>query len=579
MSRNSETWAWDVRTKHVGYEPIPTVEGVRALANYGPSATLFTLGPNNSVQQYDLNPPALVKSVRHDPHAPSNSSTPRISQGVVPGAAPPIFKTHELRTGPATLSTIQRVTQDMNIAHAQRARMEMMSPDSTNSLTESINTQSSVAYRSRVPPSVSSRAMSGTTFSTFSASMAARDSMPGWGSSYYGRTPSVASSGRRSKGSDQRSKSSRLKHEVMLSPEGHLIDLFPYARARLASLPYASQPQPLDQAKTPVHELRRQMLEVVFGWNGDIEEMIRDEMDHHEPGSLNATLLAKWLGDKSMESLAPSMDVDSVSSMDWMMLALSQMNGNNSHSQPMGRAFASRLLQQGDIHTAATMLLGLGDHDESIEVYSSRYYYLEAILLTTLLYRDNWTRQAQLVRRWGEYVVENSQQQLAIRCFSCTGVDTSIQWASPTLSPFVGSQPPQKMPQVISPPMSPPLAVEDTNPPRLTAKNASLKLITTFGADQSKFPHAGGSKSADRTPTNAAGVTPIAESALSPGGTPTSYLRPTQVRSKGPTKPPGAHRSRLPSIGETLSMSALHRVTFLLDLHCSHQRMLQVIRL
>lgn len=56
-----ETWSWDVRTKHVTYDPIPTIDGVRGIANYGPTATLFTIGPQHSVQQYDLENPAMVK--------------------------------------------------------------------------------------------------------------------------------------------------------------------------------------------------------------------------------------------------------------------------------------------------------------------------------------------------------------------------------------------------------------------------------------------------------------------------------------------------------------------------------------
>ncbi|KAF5015711.1 hypothetical protein F66182_12859, partial [Fusarium sp. NRRL 66182] len=62
-----ETWVWDVRTKHVTYVTIPTIEDVLGMANYGPTATLFTLGPNDTVQQYDLENPAMVKNVRHLP--------------------------------------------------------------------------------------------------------------------------------------------------------------------------------------------------------------------------------------------------------------------------------------------------------------------------------------------------------------------------------------------------------------------------------------------------------------------------------------------------------------------------------
>src|ERR1700761_191740 len=62
-----KTWAWDVRTKHVTYEPIPTVDGVRAIACHGPTGTLFTLGPDYTVQQYDVERSALVANIRHMP--------------------------------------------------------------------------------------------------------------------------------------------------------------------------------------------------------------------------------------------------------------------------------------------------------------------------------------------------------------------------------------------------------------------------------------------------------------------------------------------------------------------------------
>ncbi|MCJ1400737.1 hypothetical protein MMC11_003945 [Xylographa trunciseda] len=550
-----ETWSWDVRTKHVNYEPIPTVEGVTALANHGPTATLFTLGPDHSVQQYDLSPPALTKNVRYDPsftptrQIPSAQTTPKINQHGIPGAAPPIplYTSQQSSHNPASLSTIQQAASEMQaVEHARQLRADMASPMSTASMTESISSRSSAGLRQRNAPSVSSRAASGTTFSTFSPSMLGRDSFSGIGSTYFPRTTSIASSGRRSKGS-------RLRQEVVLSPETQILDLFPYTRARLASLPYSPQPpQALDQTKASPSELRRQMLQIVFGWDGDIEPMIRDELSNHPVGSMNVTLLSKWLGEVQVDSMAAVMGEAPLSSTDWMLLALSQMNGQGSAAKQLGHSMVQRLLQQGDIHTAATILLGLGDREDAVEIYVSRCYYMEGILLTCLLFPDEWQRQAHLVRRWGEYVVENSQQHLAIRCFSCTGVDTSVAWASPNQSPFTGMQPPPNMPQIISPPTSPPpQANKQSAASRMTTKNSSLKLITSFGGDsnQYKFP---GLKSDDRTPTNAPGITPIAESALSPGGTPSAYLRPQlRTRNNGPKTPGGYGRHRLPSIGET----------------------------
>lgn len=533
---------------------------MKALANYGPTATLFTLGPHRTIQQYDLSPPALVKNVRCDPtfsSPPSTSShsTPKLTQHSIPGAggATPVYRGDgggNSGRGAATLSTIQRAADEMQaVEHARQLRAEMASPVSSTSRTESISSISSAgpAYRNHAP-SVSSRATSGTTFSAFSPSMVARESVSGIGSPFYTRTASVASSGRRSRGS-------RLRNEVIRSPDHQLVDLFPHARLRLSTLPYNPRPQAIDQAKASAAELRRQMLLVVFGWEDDIEPMIRDELSHHQAGSMSATLLSKWLGEVPVDTLSAVMGGDPISSTDWMLLALSSMNGQVSSNKPLGRSFVQKLLQQGDIHTAVTILLSMGDRDDAAEIYTARNFYMEAILLTTLLFPDDWQRQAGLVRRWGEFVVENSQQHLAIRCFSCTGTDTSMPWASPTQSPFTGVQsPPNMLPQVISPPTSPPPKDKPTiHPGRVTTKSASLKLITSFGGDaaQFRFP---GLTSNDRTPTNAPGITPIAESALSPGGTPSTYLRPqmhTAKKSLTVRTPGGFARHRLPSIGET----------------------------
>ncbi|KAL8827794.1 MAG: hypothetical protein Q9170_006872 [Blastenia crenularia] len=551
-----ETWAWDVRTKNVSCEPIPTIEGVKGIANYGPTATLFTLGPSHTIQQYDLNPPAMVKNVQYLPMAPppvpakipTNSSLTSLHS--IPGTAPPVTNPHgpENSRGPVNLSTIQRTANEMQaIEHAQQARSDVSSPLSSRSMTESMSSRSSNnAYQyQRTQASYSSRgAASGTTFSTVSPSMFGRESFFSGGSSIFPQTNSMASTGRRSRGS-------RLRQEVLLSPENKYVDLFPRTRARLSTVQY-KPPRTLDQENTTADDLRKQMLDVVFGWEDDIEPLIRDEVAHHQPGSTSAVLLAKWLGEVDTDQMAAIVSSGNVSSSDWMMLALSSM-GAQSSAGKMGQAFVQRLLQQGDFHTSATILLGMGDREDAVEVYVSRSFFMEAILLTCLLFPTDWQRQAHLVRRWGEFVVENSQQQLAIRCFQCTGVEPPMPWASPSLrGQSTPSQASQSVLSMLSPPVSPP---PPNNPPiqgRMTTKNSSLKLITSFGPPekaQFRFP---GLKSDDRTPTNAPGVTPIAESAISPGGTPGGFLRP-HSRNKGFNRAvtPGGHRNRLPSIGET----------------------------
>lgn len=501
-----------------------------------------------------MNPPAMTQNVQYFPMGPppvpakipTNSSQSSVHS--IPGTAPPITDPYGSETprGPVNLSTIQRSAgQIQAIEHAQQARSDVSSPVSSRSMTESMSSRSSTnPYQyQRTQASYSSRAASGTTFSTISPSMLGRESFFSGGSSIFPQTNSMASTGHRSRGS-------RLRQEVLLSPESKYVDLFPRTRARLSTVQY-KPPRTLDQENTNADELRRQMLDVVFGWEDDIEPLIRDELAHHQPASTSAVLLAKWLGEVDTDQMASIISSGNVNSSDWMMLALSSMGGQ---SGKMGQAFVQRLLQQGDFHTSATILLGMGDREDAVEVYVSRSFFMEAILLTCLIFPTDWQRQAHLVRRWGEFVVENSQQQLAIRCFQCTGVDPPMPWASPSLrGQSTPSQASQSVVSMLSPPISPPPQINKPSAPsRMTTKNSSLKLITSFGPPdkaQFKFP---GLKSDDRTPTQAPGVTPIAESAISPGGTPGGFLRPnSRNKTFNRAMTPGGHRNRLPSIGET----------------------------
>ena len=475
--------------------------------------------------------------------ANSNSAQPQF----IPGAAPPRPSSRsDAARGPVTLSTIQSTTNEMNaIDHARQLREEMGSPISSTSRTDTMSSRSSNRQRwPRHVPSIASRAhssisgISGTTFSTISPSMVGRDSLFSGETSFYQSSASVASSGRRSKGS-------RLRQEVLRSPETQYIDLFPRTRMRLTNVAY-QHTEPVDQETMTPDDCRRRMLELVFGWNDDIEPLIRDELNHHQAGSQSAVLLAKWLGDVDSDMMAAAISSGNVSSSDWMVLALSSMGGSSSMGK-MGQAFVQRLLSQGEYHIGSTILLGMGDREDAVEVYVSRNYYMEAILLTCLIFPDDWQRQAHLVRRWGEFVVENSQQHLAIRCFACTGAEGPVPWPSP--SPRLIDTPgqtPSSISSMLSPPVSPP-------PMRMTAKNSALKLVTQFdrSAPAFKFP---GLASTDRTPTNGPGVTPIAESAISPGGaTPGGFSsRRNMNRLASRTIAVGGlNRNRLPSIGET----------------------------
>ncbi|KAJ5279230.1 hypothetical protein N7478_004602 [Penicillium angulare] len=551
-----ETWAWDVRTKHVTYEPIPTVDGVRGLANHGPTATLFTIGPHNTVQQYDLETPGMVANVQHAPV----SSRSVVSENQRSQTMSPPRRLQDPPNIREQSSSRQPPFESNNLDNLKQQRSNLISPASSRSRTESVSSKaSSGKFRTGpfAPPSVS--AHSATTFS-----LASGDNDTPQPSAGYNYASSVSMSSVRSSRAGSRT-GSRLRNEVQMSPaEKNVVDLFPFIRARLNDVPYKPQPSIDENSLTP-NDLRHQMLSVVFGWEGDISDLIKDEWSRHAYGSPSAILLAQWLGETNTDHMAAMISSGPTTASDWMLLALSQMKGQ-AQANKVGQSFVQKLLEVGDIHTAASILLGLGDSNDAIEVYVSRKHFMEAILMTCLLMPTDWQRQSYLVRRWGEHVVTQSQQQLAIRCFMCSGAEPSEPWTSPgaqqatTFAEVMGGIPPLTAPEVnqsiesngMVPPRPRSASSSQRAAPNL--KGPALKLITSFDAKSNKRFRFPGLKTDDQTPTNAPGVTPIAESAVAESAVGSWKLNNIQSLNQAMTSrttTPSFNRRRLPSIGET----------------------------
>lgn len=172
--------------------------------------------------------------------------------------------------------------------------------------------------------------------------------------------------------------------------------------------------------------------------------------------------------------------------MNWMLLALTQL-GSQTQTKMLGQTFVQQLLMTGDVHAAAAVLLGLGDANDAIEVYVSRNMYLEAILMTCLIMPLEWERQAFLIRQWGEHVVKNSQQHLAIRCFSCikAGPPEALQTPSVQLASILSDQIAAQSQDISFDPT--------INRPIHERKTPALKLVTSFddrtnGNSQRPFP-------------------------------------------------------------------------------------------
>ena len=575
-----KTWAWDVRTKHVTYEPIPTVDGVRAIACHGPTGTLFTLGPDYTVQQYDVERALLVANVRHLPLSVP-PTPPEDARG-------PIWTTSESEEEAA--SPLVRARRELRASDA--AKLERNKIPSPQSALSSAKGLGKIGINEIISPAGQTEYTT-TSFDTGiqSNSVMMQPPMQQTSHLYPPQSPVTARAAAK--------KGSRLRQEVIMSPEElRVSELFPYTRARLHDIPYRP-PRSLDETQMTPSDLRRQMLSVVFGWEEDIQDLIRDELSRQPNGSQNAIFLAKWL-DEDPDYLAEILgSTEHNSNLDWMLLTLGTIS-NQVGGKKITQVFIEKMLSKGDIHAAATLMLALGDRSDAIEVYVSRYQYMEAVLLTCLATPDDWQRQSYLVRRWGEHVVENAQQSLAIRCFSCTGVEPSDPWTSPnaqfatntmleTVSsprgPQVQNLEPMEYPAIFQKTierrrtldaptpvaMPPPHIMANMQPPtpfrtaaaqgtRITPQTSALKLVTSFGSQPNNnfiFP---GLKPGDRTPTVAAAVTPIAESAidrsaLSPGGL--GSYRMNNIRSinsalSGKTATPGGFQpSRLPAIGET----------------------------
>ncbi|KAF2772695.1 hypothetical protein EJ03DRAFT_348234 [Teratosphaeria nubilosa] len=555
-----ETRSWDVRTKKVTYDVIPTIDGVTGIACYGPTATLFTLGRNHTVQQYDITPgnaPLQVQSVQHvpantPPTPPTNLEEsyerygePRTAITTEAPATLPFYSDQGSSADEgASMSPLQKLAREMDSLEALesevRDKVGPLSPVSSRA--SSVSSQSSRGSRRArkylYDKPESSRAststgMDGTEFSFGEPVRQGHESMS---------IRSVSSFASRTSRPRQQFRSSNLRQELPRSPEETKqtieMDLFPNLRARVRDVPFRT-PHYGNMARTP-ELLQREMLSVVFGWNDDIENLIRNELSSHRPGSAAGVLLSKWLGDMGADSMASMVGSESMTSSDWMMLALSSI-GQDSQKK-VGEAFVQRLLEKGDIHPAVAILLGLGEFNDAIEVYVSSAFWMEAVLLTCLTMPTDWGRQSFLIRKWGEASVQQGQAELAVRCFSCTSIETSEPWFSPRAqqdAAYAAQQQRLNAPLSAgpsSPPMSPPSA---SGSDRIKAKNASLKLITSFGAKGIPLS------------VNQIAATPIAESALSPGGLAWWRERPRDVRepSTARTATPGGYqrKERLPS--------------------------------
>ncbi|EFX03735.1 WD g-beta repeat protein [Grosmannia clavigera kw1407] len=598
-----ETLSWDVRTKHVTYDSIPTLENVRGLSVYGPGASLFTLGANNTVQQYDLNAPSvLVADVQHPANLlpPSPPVSIEEQDKVAAAAAAADASSSEAAASTSAANTSESeisihldggvsesdedhmspFTRMMHSSQAVDVDSEITRTASRTSSRSQISSQSSRSgHSSRTPgryqESVSnvSRGQSENTYLSVGSSLksVAFQGYPQQQQHHrqrqsvsYSVTTGTSSALSATSNRGGMARPSRLRNEIPRSPDDAKVhDLFKFTRSRLSDVPYRMPPN-ISNSRLTNDDLRCQMLTTVFGWPRDIEDLVRDELSRHPAGSANRILLAKWLGDMDADIMSTSSET--MTSSDWMLLALSGIGGQASQHK-LGRAYTQRLLESGDLHAAATIMIGMGDFNDAIEIYGSHHKYMEALIVACLFYPSVWERQSHLVKKWGEWAIKNGQKELAIRCFACTEKESTEPWTSPSAAQMNFPSIQATLPEVLSPPLSPPSVMR--GPQRSIAKSSALRLITNFGEDNAaKARFFSGQEDDGATPI-AAGVTPIMDSAISPAagsnnGVTTAFLRPSQrstFNTPNSARPGGGgfSRQRLPSIGEAPADALLTR--------------------
>lgn len=417
-----------MRTKHVTFDSIPTLEHVRGLAIYGPGATLFTLGANNTVQQFDLNAPSiLVQNVQHPANVLPPSPPVSIEEQASQASSVTTIATDSDTTGTADMG-ISESDDDHLSPFARMARhneppltassraIDHYDDSSLASSRSGLSSFSGVsggsATPNRYPGSAVSRTLTDNTYISGGSSLRS-SRVP----QYMDHDLSSIGSSMGMSSTKSRRRGSRLRNEVLRSPatDNSLVrDLFKFTRSRLSDIPYR-HPTNSDTIPLTNNDLRRQMLSTIFGWHKEMDDLVRDEMSRHPAGSGNRILLAKWLGDIDADVMAASSQ--SMTSSDWMLLALSGIGSAAGQvaQQKLGRAYVQRLLENGDIHAAATILIGMEDYNDAIEIYVSHKQYLEALILMCLFFPAVWERQNALIKKWGEWAASHGQQQLAIR--------------------------------------------------------------------------------------------------------------------------------------------------------------------
>lgn len=311
---------------------------------YGPKGALFTLGRDNTVQQFALYPPQLLASFQHAPalpppsppasieeiknqtinngnhHSPQeiilllDEEPPHVAQNeyMMAAALPPPPELQPMAMAPAPPMPYQHQLEPTvyadtglgisNVGMGEQRPSSVSSRSSTGSngsnreRTPSVSSKGSgnggnscsgtpgrVSEYSSPPTAVSTPAMGrkGSTGSGYDVIISSPTSGPS------SRKQSLGAASIASVQTTSSRKMHPLRQEIHPSPDTpqtsvpqllpEVTDIFAHLRARLATVTYESPRQGAPQNRLSDDDLRKEMLFCVFGWRGDIEQLIGDE--------------------------------------------------------------------------------------------------------------------------------------------------------------------------------------------------------------------------------------------------------------------------------------------------------------
>ncbi|KAI5795736.1 WD40-repeat-containing domain protein [Geopyxis carbonaria] len=278
---------WDVRTKKVAWEEIPTMGDLAGICVYGASGALFTFGKDNTVQQFSLYPPTLKANVLHLPTVPPPSPPVSIEekQDEMTMLHDTLHTDDEMgpvrETSPMTaiaMTPLGRIAQELErLEHMEQQPLGGLGISNVpKERSGSVSSNSSSGSRHKHNLSSSSKGTVGSNAESEYSS--ATTVSPGAGRKGSVGAVSLASPRKQHPLRQELHISPDVVHaQAMMSPVADVNEIFSFTKQRMVNVTYESPRIGGPQSNMNEDDLRREMLFCLFGWKGDIESLISDE--------------------------------------------------------------------------------------------------------------------------------------------------------------------------------------------------------------------------------------------------------------------------------------------------------------